>query len=127
MTDEITLTLPPDRAFYRVAHLVLGGLAVRLDLTYDTLEDIQLALDELLARADDKAVTLTVRVEDDELRTSVGPFGSERLRHELERETADNTMTLRRLLETVSDRVEIGRGDGGDFVELTKTVRSEAA
>jgi len=28
--DEITLTLPAEREFYRVAHLVLGGLAVRL-------------------------------------------------------------------------------------------------
>jgi len=39
--DEITLTVPRERPFYRVAHLVLGGLAVRLDLTYDTLEDLQ--------------------------------------------------------------------------------------
>ena len=31
MTDEITLTLPREPEFHRVAHLVLGGLAVRLD------------------------------------------------------------------------------------------------
>ena len=30
--DEIQLTLPADVAFHGVAHLVLGGLAVRLDL-----------------------------------------------------------------------------------------------
>ena len=33
MTDEIRLTLPRERPFYGIAHLVLGGLAVRLDLT----------------------------------------------------------------------------------------------
>ena len=36
--DEICLTLPADEAFHGVAHLVLGGLAVRLDLTYEDLE-----------------------------------------------------------------------------------------
>ena len=46
--DTITLTLPPEREFQRVAHLVLGGLAVRLNLTLEALEDLQLALDGLL-------------------------------------------------------------------------------
>ena len=48
MADEITLTIPRDPEFHRVAHLVLGGLAARLDLTIESLEDIQLALDALL-------------------------------------------------------------------------------
>jgi hypothetical protein len=42
--DEITLTLPRDREFHRVAQLVLGGLAVRLELTIEMLEDLQLGL-----------------------------------------------------------------------------------
>ena len=33
--DEISLTLPADEEFRRVAHLVVGGLAVRLDLTFN--------------------------------------------------------------------------------------------
>ena len=49
--DEISLQLPADQAFHRVAHLVLGGLAIRLDLTFESLEDIELALDALLERA----------------------------------------------------------------------------
>ena len=119
MTDEITLTMPRGRPFHRVAHLVLGGLAVRLDLTYDILEDLQLALDELLERADDDSVTVVVRVDGDALRTSIGPYGGDRLRHELEQEVSES-MTLRRLLETVADQVEIARRDAGDYVELTK-------
>ena len=43
MTDEITLTIPRDRALYGVAHLVLGGLGIRLNLTIEHLEDLQLA------------------------------------------------------------------------------------
>jgi len=49
--DEICLTLPADEAFHGVAHLVLGGLAVRLDLTYENLQDLELALDALLERS----------------------------------------------------------------------------
>ena len=51
MTDEITLTIPRDRALYSVAHLVLGGLGIRLNLTIEHLEDLQLALDAVLERA----------------------------------------------------------------------------
>ena len=50
MADEITLTLPRGRSSRRVAHLVLGGLAARLDLTVESLEDLQLALDAVLDR-----------------------------------------------------------------------------
>src|SRR5262245_56232967 len=45
VTDEITLTIPRDRALYSVAHLVLGGLGIRLNLTIEHLEDLQLAVD----------------------------------------------------------------------------------
>ena len=41
MTDDmIVLTLPPERDFHRVAHLVLGGLALRLNLTLEALEGV---------------------------------------------------------------------------------------
>ena len=50
MIDEIVLTMPRDRRFYDIAHLVVGGLAIRLDLTVDNLADLQLALAGLAAR-----------------------------------------------------------------------------
>jgi hypothetical protein len=52
MADEITLTIPRQPEFRGVASFVLGGLAARLNLTIESLEDIQLALDALLARAE---------------------------------------------------------------------------
>lgn len=123
MTDEITLTLPRMREFVRIAHLVLGGLAVRLDLTFENLEDLQLALAGLLDRPDAEGfVTLAVRVEDGTLRASVGPFDDGFLA-ELEREPED-AVGLRRVLETVVDHVDLGTRDGGTWVELTKAVRA---
>ena len=118
--DEISLTLPADEAFHRVAHIVMGGLAVRLDLTFENLEDLEIALDALLERdGDEEAVTLRVRVLDGELRTIVGPFTS--VRAELEKR-GDESLNLSRILETVCDRVEIVDRDGSQWVELTKRV-----
>ena len=124
MTDEITLTLPRNKPFFRIAHLVLGGLAVRLDVTYEHLEDLQLALAGLLeGRADDDgSITVSLRVRGDEIETSVGPFDGVKLRKELEQNGGEE-VGLRRLLETVADRVELSERDGGHWVQLTKTVQ----
>jgi anti-sigma regulatory factor (Ser/Thr protein kinase) len=123
--DEISLTLPADNAFHGVAHLVLGGLAVRLDLTLEHLEDLELALDALLERTrSDEDVTVRVRVLDQELKTSVGPFRS--VRHELE---SSDQLNLARILATVCDEVEVTDRDGSEWVELTKRIetRKDAA
>ena len=118
--DEISLTLPADDAFHRVAHLVLGGLAVRLDLTYEKLEDLELAVDALLERqAKTQNVTLVVRVLDGALQTSIGPLES--VREELQHGQND-ALDLRRILGTVCDDVEIFDRNGGQWVEVTQRV-----
>ena len=118
--DEIQLTLPSDEAFHRVAHLVLGGLAVRLNLTFESLEDLELALDALLQRArTDEDTVLRVRMLDGELHTIVGPFAS--VRGELEH-GGEGALTLSRILGAVCDSVEISDHDGSEWVQLTKRV-----
>ena len=119
-TDEICLTLPADDAFHSVAHLVLGGLAVRLDLTFEHLEDLELAIDTLLERSSpDQDVIVRVVVGDGELRTSVGPLVS--VRSELESDGTDQ-LSIGRILGAVCDSVAIEDRDGGEWVELTKRV-----
>ena len=116
--DEICLTLPADDAFHGVAHLVLGGLAARLNLSFETLEDLELALDALLERPNDgREVTVRVFVEDGELRTIVGPFTS--VRADLE-EGGTNSLNLGRILAAVCDSVQVEDRDGSQWVELTK-------
>jgi hypothetical protein len=123
--DEIQLTLPADEAFHRVAHLVLGGLAVRLNLTFESLEDLELALDALLERTrTDDGVTLRVHVLDGELRTVVGPFSA--VRAELELGSHDG-LDLSRILSAVCDSVEITDRDGAEWVELSKRVETTEA
>ena len=121
--DEITLTLPAERDFYRVAHLVLGGLAVRMNLTFEHLEDLQIALDELLDnRIHDGDVTVSVSVGADSIRARVGPFPEGSVRAELEHERG--AVGLRRILDAVVDRVDLSEGEGGDWVTLTKQVEA---
>lgn len=124
MTDEITLVLPSERPFHGIAHLVLGGLAVRLDLTFEHLEDLQLALGGVLDRYDGGGeVTVEVHVEEQALRTRIGPFVGDSLRKELEREPGDE-LSLRRLLDTVVDGVELS--EDGQWIELTKSIERDA-
>jgi hypothetical protein len=124
--DEISLTLPRLQPFYHVAHLVLGGLAVRLELTFESLEDLQVALAGLLDRPDtDEDLTVTLRVEDGTLLTTVGPFEGEQLRRDLASDSTD-TVSLGRMLETVVDQVDVAEREGGLWVELTKNVDPES-
>jgi hypothetical protein len=95
---------------------VLGGLALRLDLTIETLEDLQLALSAILDRAKESGhVTVAMSLCDGTLETSVGPVD---LSEELLGDEDDQTLTLRRILRTVVDEVQVD----GDHVRLVKKV-----
>src|ERR1700710_149833 len=104
--------MPRDADFHRVAHLVLGGLAVRMDLTVENLEDLRIALDSLLGRSELEAGEITVRMalRDGALETRVGPLPSDVL-DEIEREQ-DGALSLRRVLESTVDDVLVD----GDMV-----------
>ena len=119
--DEIVLTIPRERPFYGVAHLVLGGLASRLNLTLEHLEDLELGLDSLLAQQDGQEdVTLRVRILDGAVETEIGPF-SPAFSKALE-EGGGSGVGLRRILDTVSDGVRLAERDGAAWVTLTKQV-----
>jgi hypothetical protein len=119
--DEITLTLPRDREYYEIAHLVLGGLAIRLDLTVDHLDDLQVALDTVLQHQEaDGELTIAVTVDEAELRTLIGPFPGGDLRAALERDDDGDKLSMRRLLGAVCDRVEVEDRSGEDWIGLTK-------
>ena len=125
MTDEITLTIPSERALYGVAHLVLGGLGSRLNLTIEHLEDLQIALEAVLDRArDGEDVTIALRLEEGAMQTRIGPM-NDGIRAEFEQESGED-VGLRRILDAVVDDVEVESDDRGDWVRLTKAVEGEA-
>ena len=120
--DEIILTIPAEPPFREVAHLVLAGVAARLDLTFEGLDDLETALDAVLEQCQaDGEVTVKLRIEDGSIRAAVGPLAVEPLRTELERDPGE-AVTLRRVLDTVVDGYKL---DQDGWLELSK--RLEAA
>jgi anti-sigma regulatory factor (Ser/Thr protein kinase) len=124
MTDAIRLTVPHARAYYGVVRLVLGGVAARHDLPYEELEDLQIALETLLATdayAAGGDVTVEARLGDGVFEVSVGPLDAGPLDSDLARDPDEREgIGLRRLLSTVAGGFEVERRDGGEWVRMRK-------
>jgi hypothetical protein len=125
MTDVVEIVLPAQEDYRHIVHLVAGGLAARLDLTFERLEDLQLALESLLAcRNDEEEIVVTVAVEHDRLRTTVGPFTEVAL---ADLASDGPELGLRRVLETVADGYDVTEDDEGSWVHLTKRTMTAGA
>jgi hypothetical protein len=122
-TEEIRLVIPAEEDFRPIAHLVTGGLASRLDVTYDDLDDLQVGIEALLALRDDAGeLVLSLSTRDHVMHAALGPFAPEAL----EEGDSDGGLDLRRVLETVCDSFEIEEREGSAWVELTKRIASPA-
>jgi len=88
--DEITLTIPREQSFHEVAHLVIGGVAARLNLSFESLDDLETALNAVLERsAENGEVTVKLRLAEQAIIARVGPFASGALSAELERDPSE--------------------------------------
>ena len=120
--DRILLTIPRDEGFENVAQLVLAGVAARLNLTYEVMDDLGTALSTLLERRGEQGeLTVELDVGEDVVTATLGPFG-DALRLELERQ--DGGVGLRRVLETMVDGFGTVERQGGEWIELEKRVES---
>ena len=124
--ETIELTVPAGREWHAVARLVLGGVADRLNLSYEDLDDLQLAVERLLVEAASQdTVTLRVDVVDHGVRVGVGPLVERTIADALQGPDAEpGELTLRRILQTVVDSVGVEEAaEGGIVVRLQKAVR----
>jgi len=125
--ETIELVTPLGRAWEPVVRLVLGGIADRLDLGFEDLDDMQLAVERLLMEAGaQESVRLSFELTDVAVRTRVGPLKGEAIAEALQGpEPQPGELTLRRILETVVDSfgVEQVADDGQLVVRLEKVVR----
>jgi hypothetical protein len=125
VTRPIELRIPNERPFHGVARLVVGGLAARHDLSYEMLEDLQLALvtvlegDEYAAGAE---VGVELDVSEDTITMSIGPVNGDTVRTELEA-SENGELGLGRLLGTLVEDVGVEEREDGDWLRLTKRVR----
>lgn len=74
--DTIRLTFPVDSEFRAVPTLVLGGVGARLDLPYERMDDLQLAVLTTLDAVDASEAIIEVEVDDVGITVAIGPLGS---------------------------------------------------
>lgn len=76
--DRVTLEVPREPRFLGVLRIVAGGMSAHVGISYDALEDLQLAMDSVLAAARPVDAPLTVSFERGtlarDLTAHLGPF-----------------------------------------------------
>jgi hypothetical protein len=124
MTTAIRLSIPHEPPYHGVARLVVGGLAARLNVSYEQLEDLQLALASVLEEGryvSNSQVSVELDVADDALSMVVGPLDGGRLQADLD-DDSDERIGLGRLLGTLVETVRVEGRDDGDWLRLEKRV-----
>ena len=123
--EVIELTLPAGREWHAVARIVLGGVADRLNLSFEDLDDLQLAVERLLVEAASQdTVQLRIDVLEHGVRVGVGPLVERTIADALQGPDAEpGELTLRRILQTVVDSFGVEEhAEGGIVVRLQKAV-----
>jgi hypothetical protein len=124
--DTITIVLPRE-GYEKVARLVAAGVVSRLGFGYETVDDVQLAIELVVhaATGEHEAMTLRLASEGGELTIEIGGVGElslEQPLHPLDGAGVELGASLARLV----DNVEL-RMDPEPSVVLTKTLPSLAA
>jgi hypothetical protein len=121
--SRIDLEAPLTGDFQPVVRLIIGGIAERVDFAFEEIDDLQLAVERLLAEAgSQRSVQMSFEIEDGHVRARVGPL-SERAIGDALRDgvPAPGELTLRRILETVVDAFGVEDvSNGGIVVRLEK-------
>jgi hypothetical protein len=126
MADRITVLAPLDCAYRPVVRQLVGGVTAHASFTFEDMEDLQLAIERLLAEAGPEGrVALSFELGESRIRTRVGPLPEGRLTEALgQPDGGASRLTLRRILTTVVDSYGVEAVDGnGIVVHLEKLVR----
>jgi hypothetical protein len=121
--ERIDLEAPLAGDFQAVVRLIIGGIAERVDFAFEEIDDLQLAVERLLAEAGQVgSVHLSFEVGQASIRTRVGPLSEAAVADALrDGEAPPGVLTLRRILQTVVDSFGVEEvADGGIVVRLEK-------
>lgn len=82
MADNVRLEVPREPGFLPLLHLILGGIGIRRSLSFDDLDDLQLAVDNVLAEDTPAAgvLSMVVSVSDRSLNVRLEPLRNRDLR-----------------------------------------------
>jgi hypothetical protein len=121
--ERIELEAPLGGDFQPVVRLIIGGIAERVDFAFEEIDDLQLAVERLLAEAgSQQSVRLSFEVADESVRTRVGPLSERKIADALrDGDPAPGELTLKRILQTVVDSFGVEDvSEGGIVVRLEK-------
>jgi hypothetical protein len=119
--EIISLTLPRIDGFVGVARILVGGLSARLDLPYESLDDLQLAVESVLGDEEywaEQEATLELAVHDGVVDVAVGPV-TPRVATDLE---ASDEIGLGLVLRRVVDEIGFEDRASGRWLTLSKRV-----
>jgi len=112
------MTIPADARFRGVATLVLGGVGSRLDLPFERMDDLQLALLSILDAAGGDELSIEVAADDDGgVAVSVGPLAP----------GSAHDPGLELVLSRLSDGVEPSSRDGAEWLTVRLARPPESA
>ena len=124
--ERIDLEAPLAGEFQAVVRLIVGGIAERVDFAFEEIDDLQLAIERLLAEAGSVGtVQLAFSVGDSRIRASVGPLSEAKVAEAL-RDGADTPgrLTLKRILQTVVDDFHVDHLDDGGLTVVLEKVKA---
>ncbi len=115
--DRITLSVPPRPEFHGTLRLVVGGIGARSQLGYEQVNELQLAIESVVAhrRPAGPAIVIQADVDDHGVSLLVGPF-----------ETEDDVAGLR-VAERLVGAVGVVTLDDGQWLELSSTSETAGA
>ena len=116
--ERIELKAPLSGDFNAVVRLIIGGIAERVDFAFEEIDDLQLAVERLLAEAGQVgSVHLSFEIVQDGIRTWVGPLNEHAIADALsDGEVRPGELTLRRILQTVVDSFGVEEADDNRVV-----------
>jgi anti-sigma regulatory factor (Ser/Thr protein kinase) len=125
MRERIDLEAPLSGDFQAVVRLIIGGIAERVDFAFEEIDDLQLAVERLLAEAGTiGSVQLSFEVGTDAIRTRVGPLSEHKVAEALrDGDAMPGELTLRRILQTVVDSFGVDEADDGRIVVRLEKVK----
>ena len=128
MRERIDLEAPLSGDFQAVVRLIIGGIAERVDFAFEEIDDLQLAVERLLAEAGTiGSVRLSFDVGADGIRTRVGPLSEHKVAEALrDGDAMPGELTLRRILQTVVDSFGVDEADDGRIVVRLEKVKGVA-
>ena len=116
--ERIDLEAPLGADFEPVVRLIVGGIADRIDLGFADVDDLQLAVERLLA-ATSAEPTVKLSFEVGETGASArlsARFARPPIAEALQREPKPGELTLRRILQTVVDSFGVETAEDGRIV-----------